>query len=49
MTAASLPAKRHRFALRVPSKYVPILATLVLLVSMFTLGAVRYPGFATGG
>jgi simple sugar transport system permease protein len=48
MTAASLPAKRHRFAFRVPSKYVPILATLVLLVSMFTLGAVRYPGFATG-
>jgi galactofuranose transport system permease protein len=33
---------------KVPPKFVPVLATLALLVVMFTIGAVRYPGFASG-
>jgi galactofuranose transport system permease protein len=48
MSTALLTDKRHRFPMRVPSKYLPILTTLALLVAMFTIGAVRYPGFATG-
>ena len=48
MTTASLSAGRRRFPLRIPAKYAPILTTLALLVSMFSIGAVRYPGFATG-
>jgi ribose/xylose/arabinose/galactoside ABC-type transport system permease subunit len=48
MTAASVTSVRNRLSFRIPAKYVPILSTLALLVSMFTVGAVRYPGFATG-
>lgn len=48
MTAATVTNVRHRLSFRIPGKYVPILSTLALLVSMFTLGAVRYPEFATG-
>jgi len=48
MTTAPITSIRDRISFRVPTKYVPILATLVLLLSMFTLGAIRYPGFATG-
>lgn len=48
MSTASLTDRRHRPRVRIPSKYAPILTTLALLVGMFTLGAVRYPGFATG-
>jgi galactofuranose transport system permease protein len=48
MSSASLPTGRHRNPVRIPSKFVPILTTLALLVGMFTIGAVRYPGFATG-
>ena len=48
MTAASVTGLRNRLSFRIPAKYVPILSTLALLISMFTVGAVRYPGFATG-
>ena len=48
MTSTSLDDQRHRFPSRIPQKYVPVLTTLALLVSMFTVGSVRYPGFATG-
>ena len=48
MTTASLPARRPRLPGKIPAKYVPILTTLALLVSMFSVGAVRYPGFASG-
>ncbi|HEX7626159.1 MAG TPA: galactofuranose ABC transporter, permease protein YjfF [Gaiellaceae bacterium] len=48
MTAASVAGARNRLSFRIPAKYVPILSTLALLISMFTVGAVRYPGFATG-
>ena len=44
----AFPTRRHRFASLIPQKYVPILMTLALLVSMFTIGSIRYPGFATG-
>ncbi len=33
---------------RIPQPYLPVLATLALLVAMFVAGAVRYPGFASG-
>lgn len=32
----------------VPQKLLPVLATLTLLVIMYAVGAVRYPGFASG-
>jgi ribose/xylose/arabinose/galactoside ABC-type transport system permease subunit len=32
---------------KLPQKYVPVLATLVLLVVMFVIGALRYPGFGS--
>jgi len=48
MTTAPLTARRHRFTLSIPPKYAPILTTLALLVAMFTVGSVRYPGFASG-
>ena len=48
MTTAPLTAGRNRFSWRIPSKYAPILTTLALLVSMFTAGSLRYPGFASG-
>src|SRR4249919_687875 len=48
MTSTTLPTKRHRAQSLIPQKYVPILMTLALLVSMFTIGSIRYPGFATG-
>ena len=48
MTTASLPARRPRLPGKIPAKYAPILTTLALLVSMFSVGAVRYPGFASG-
>jgi galactofuranose transport system permease protein len=35
-------------ATRIPSKHVPVLATVSLLVAMFTIASVRYPGFASG-
>ncbi len=48
MTSTTLPTRRHRIPSLIPQKYVPILMTLALLVSMFTVGSIRYPGFATG-
>jgi galactofuranose transport system permease protein len=33
---------------RIPQQYLPVLATLTLLVAMFVAGALRYPGFASG-
>ena len=45
-TAARSPRRRRR---KLPQKYVPVLATLVLLVVMFTVGAFRYPAFSTAG
>jgi ribose/xylose/arabinose/galactoside ABC-type transport system permease subunit len=33
---------------RVPAKFVPILATLGLLIAMFVFGSVRYPNFGSG-
>ena len=33
---------------RIPPQYVPVLATLTLLVVMYVVGALRYPGFASG-
>src|ERR1700754_3764808 len=32
----------------IPQRYLPVLATLSLLVAMFVIGALRYPGFASG-
>ncbi len=48
MSAASLAAETNRFRSRIPSKYVPVLTTLALLIGMFSVGSVRYPGFASG-
>ena len=48
MTSTTVPERRPRLGPRIPQKYVPILMTLALLVSMFTIGSIRYPGFATG-
>jgi simple sugar transport system permease protein len=48
MTTAPLTARRNRFTLSVPPKYAPILTTLALLIAMFTVGSLRYPGFASG-
>src|SRR4249920_2655015 len=48
MTSSAVPERRTRVGLRIPQKYVPILMTLALLASMFTIGSIRYPGFATG-
>ena len=33
---------------RIPQQYMPVLATLTLLVVMYVVGALRYPGFASG-
>jgi galactofuranose transport system permease protein len=33
---------------RIPAKYVPLLATLSLFLTMFTVGSVHYPNFGTG-
>jgi galactofuranose transport system permease protein len=33
---------------RIPQQYLPVLATATLLVVMFVVGALRYPGFASG-
>ncbi len=48
MTSTPVDTRRSRVSVRIPSKYVPILMTLALIVSMFTIGSVRYPGFANG-
>ena len=48
MTSSAVPERRTRVGPRIPQKYVPILMTLALLASMFTIGSIRYPGFATG-
>ena len=48
MTSTTVPERRTRVGPRIPQKYVPILMTLALLASMFTIGSIRYPGFATG-
>jgi ribose/xylose/arabinose/galactoside ABC-type transport system permease subunit len=47
MSAATVSRERRRLRLRVPPKYVPVLSTLVLLVTMFTAGALRYPEFGS--
>lgn len=39
---------RARSLPRVPQRYVPLLASLTLLVTMFVGGSVRYEGFASG-
>ncbi len=44
MSAASATVRRSRPRLRVPSKYAPMLATLSLLVAMFTVGLDPLPG-----
>ena len=33
---------------RIPQQYMPVLATLTLLIVMYVIGALRYPGFASG-
>ena len=40
--AAAAPASK------LPQQYVPVLATLALLIVMYVIGALRYPAFATG-
>ena len=47
MSAASATVRRSRPRLRVPSKYAPMLATLSLLVAMFTAGSMLYPAFGS--
>ena len=38
-------ASFSRSGLKVPSKYVPVLASFGLFVLMFVIGAMRYPSF----
>jgi galactofuranose transport system permease protein len=47
MSAATI-AGRRAGGLKLPQKYLPVLATLVLLIVMFSIGAVRYPAFGSG-
>jgi galactofuranose transport system permease protein len=46
MSAASIPARRAR-GFKLPQKYLPVVATLTLLIVMFTAGALRYEGFGS--
>jgi galactofuranose transport system permease protein len=44
MSTASLSRAR---GLKVPSKYLPVLASFGLFVAMFVIGAIRYPAFGS--
>jgi simple sugar transport system permease protein len=46
MTTAATP--RRLGGLKLPGKYLPVVTTFVLLVVMFTVGAIRYPAFGSG-
>ncbi len=48
MSTASIAGRAPRSRPGVPQKYVPVLATLALLVAMFAAASARYPGFASG-
>lgn len=47
-TRASVVDERSAPRYRLSQKYVPMVATLVLFAIMFSVGAIRYPDFASG-
>jgi ribose/xylose/arabinose/galactoside ABC-type transport system permease subunit len=48
MSAVPVPADRPAERRNLPKAYIPLLATLSLLVMLFGVGAIRYEGFASG-
>jgi galactofuranose transport system permease protein len=48
MTALTQPRFLTRVQSRVPSRFLPVIATFVVFVVTFGAGAVRYEGFASG-
>jgi galactofuranose transport system permease protein len=48
MTLSATTALKSVASYRPPRRYVPVLATMSVLVGMFTAGAIRYQDFASG-
>jgi simple sugar transport system permease protein len=48
MTTAAIESPRRRRGFRLAPKYASVIATLVLFLVMFSVGAVRYPAFGSG-